>query len=160
MHNSCCVKSFLDNDHFIAAWQKLLMPSSSRPMSNNGLRCLFGFARMLGILHYSVLMEFPSVPFLFMMAIKNRQLPQPLNRGSCPLERNLILMSNDISFLTGINDKDLKIDKTGVEDTGKILTLPIACVPTILLIRKQKYIFKPSPQCLETVTKVTEIKRD
>jgi transposase len=135
-------------------------------------------------------MEFPSVPFFVMMTIKNGQLPQPLNRGSCPPERNLILMLNDISFLTGINDPDLKIVKSGVEDTGnykvihlvktgtchcpvcgrpmlkngyrrqsvKILALPIANVPTILLIRKQKYICKPSPQCPRTVTKVAEIK--
>ena len=125
-----------------------------------------------------------------MMTIKNGQLPQPLNRGSCPPERNLILMTNDISFLTGINDPDLKIDKAGVEDTGnykvihlvktgtchcpvcgrpmlkngyrgkpvKIVALPIANVPTILLIKKQKYICKPSPQCPGTVTKVAEIR--
>lgn len=135
-------------------------------------------------------MDFPSVPFFVMMTIKNGQLPQPLNRGSCLPERNLILMLNDISFLTGINDPDLKIDKSGVEDTGnykvihlvktgtchcpvcgrpmlkngyrrqsvKILALPIANVPTILLIRKQKYICKPSPQCPRTITKVAEIK--
>ena len=99
-------------------------------------------------------------------------------------------MINDISFLTGINDPNLKMDKSGVKNTGnykvihlvktgtcrcpvcgrpmlkngfccqpvKILALPIANVPTILLIKKQKYICKPSPQCPETVTKVAEIK--
>jgi transposase len=134
-------------------------------------------------------MEFSSVPFLFMMTIKNGQLPHPLKRGSCPSERNLILMANDISFLTGINDPNLKMDKSGVENIGnykvihlvktgtcycpvcgrpmlkngyrrqpvKILALPIANVPTILLIRKQKYICKPSSQCPETVTKIAEI---
>lgn len=78
-------------------------------------------------------------------------------------------MNNDISFLTGINDPDLKMDKTGIEFTNnlkiihliktgvchcpvcgrsmlkngyrsqpvKVLALPIANVPTILLIKKQ-----------------------
>ena len=99
-------------------------------------------------------------------------------------------MINDTSFLTGINDPNLKMDKSGVKNTGnykvihlvkagtcrcpvcgrpmlkngfrcqpvKILALLIANVPTILLIKKQKYICKPSPQCPETVTKVAEIK--
>ena len=98
-------------------------------------------------------------------------------------------MNNLISFLTGINDPDLKLDVDGLEETKnlkiihliksgvchcpvcghkmlkngfrqqevRVKALPIANVPTVLLIRKQKYICPSMPDCPKVVTKLAEI---
>lgn len=42
--------------------------------------------------------------------------------------------------------------------TVKIKTLPISKTPTILVINKQKYIYKPSVDCPQTITKIATIK--
>ena len=97
-------------------------------------------------------------------------------------------MSNDISVLTGIKDPNLRLDVQGIQDsdtlkvihliqTGdqncpvcghrmlkngfrKVMVrgLKVAEVPVMLVIRKQKYLCKPSPECPQTVTKMAEIK--
>ena len=140
------------------------------------------------VLYYSVLIEI-SVPFLCYCEIKKRTIANITSPAIVLLERKLILMINDISFLTGIKDPGLKFDQDGIEDTGnlkilhliktgecqcpvcgrpmlkngfrkrpvKIQGLPIANVPTVLLIKKQKYICPSSAICPQTVTKIAPI---
>ena len=100
-------------------------------------------------------------------------------------------MTNDINFLTGIQDPGLQLDKEGAEtidDQTKIIhlvktgecrcpvcgrpmlkngfrhrpvvitALSVAGVKTILMIKKQQYICKPSTKCPQTVTKIATIK--
>ena len=52
--------------------------------------------------------------------------PTTLKRGDCPPERKLILMTNNINFLTGIQDPGLQLDKEGTEtiaDKFKVIHL-------------------------------------
>ena len=133
--------------------------------------------------------DFPPVLFLFMMKRKKTITPQRLYTQVIVFERRkLILMSNDISVLTGIKDPNLRLDVQGIQDsdtlkvihliqTGdqncpvcghrmlkngfrKVMVrgLKVAEVPVMLVIRKQKYLCKPSPECPQTVTKMAEIK--